>query len=75
MTFTEYITKDLDRLDLIAFRAYGNAFDWKAIIDANPALPLQDVYPSGIRLVIPINDTPSGQNQAALLPPWKRPTT
>lgn len=73
MTFTEYITRDGDRLDLIAFQAYGNATDWKAIIDANPALPLQDVYPSGIRLVIPIIETPSNQTPTALLPPWKRP--
>lgn len=73
MAFTEYITKDADRLDLISFRAYGNAFDWKQIIDANPALPIQDLYPSGIRLVIPIVEEPTNLTVTALLPPWKRP--
>ena len=72
MTFTEYITRDGDRLDLIAFAAYGVATDWKPIIDANPALPLQDVYQAGIRLVIPIQET-TAQTETALLPLWKKP--
>jgi phage tail protein X len=72
MTYTEYITKDGDRLDLICFRAYGDPFGWRSIIDANPALPIQDVFPAGIRLVIPIIEQPSTQTPTALLPPWKR---
>lgn len=74
-TFTEYITHDGDRLDLICFRAYGDPFDWRRIIDANPALPIQDVFPSGIRLVIPILSEPTTQTPTAKLPPWKKPQT
>lgn len=73
-TYTEYITRDGDRLDLICFAAYGNPFDWAPVINANPALPIQDVYPAGIRLVVPIVETPATTTQTALLPPWKRPT-
>lgn len=70
--FTEYITRDGDRLDLICFKAYGDAYNWRPVIDANPALPLQDIFPAGIRLVVPILETPATQTQTALLPPWKR---
>lgn len=72
-TYTEYITRDGDRLDLICFSAYGDPFNWLPVIDANPALPLQDVYPAGIRLVIPIVEETPSQVGTALLPPWKRP--
>lgn len=35
MAYTEYITKENDRFDLIAHRFYGNALDYGPIIEAN----------------------------------------
>lgn len=73
MSFTEYITSDGDRWDTIAYRAYGDVQNWTTIIRANPSLPIQDVYPAGIRLVIPIIAAPtSTPSEANKLPPWKR---
>lgn len=72
-TFTEYITKENDRLDLICFAAYGDPFAWRQLLSLNRALPIQDLYPSGIRLVIPIVATPTDNVSTTLLPPWKRP--
>jgi phage tail protein X len=81
MEATEYITKDGDRLDLLAFKAYGtissiiidgksrNAMD--AIIDLNPDINFNATFESGIRLYIPVVDSAALNN--SLLPPWKQP--
>lgn len=72
--FVEYWTKQNDRLDLIANQAFGNPYDVGPIISANPSLPIQAVYSSGIRLLIPIQNVPTttATANAKLLPPWKR---
>jgi phage tail protein X len=71
--FTEYITNEGDRLDSIAYKAYGDVFAWSEIIAANPTLPLQDVYPAGMRVIIPIREeTTTAVLDTQKLPPWKR---
>lgn len=71
--FIEYVTKDGDRLDTIANKCFGNPFLWKPIIEANPSLPLQDVYLAGTRLAIPVQKVESDSSVNLLkLPPWKR---
>lgn len=69
---TEYITQQYDRLDLIAFRAYGDSFRIRPLLDANPSLPLMDFYPSGIRIVVPVISRGTDTVSRSLLPPWKR---
>ena len=72
-TYTEYVTKDGDRMDNISWLAYANPFKMGAIFDANPTVPIQDIYPAGIRLLIPIEDTTeTDQIPTEQLPPWKR---
>lgn len=71
--YTEYLTKDGDRMDNISFQAYGNPYRVGEIFGANPTVPIQDVYPSGIRLLIPIQkeaETTNVPNE--FLPPWKK---
>lgn len=70
MTDTEYMTSEGDRLDLIAYKAYGDPFAWQSILDANPSLPIVAVYPAGIKIIIPVveNTTVTEQDKLA---PWK----
>jgi nucleoid-associated protein YgaU len=69
---TEYLTNAGDRLDTIAGKAYGDPFNWLPILDANPSLPIQDGYPAGVRLIIPVQQRGTGRVNSSLLPPWKR---
>jgi phage tail protein X len=66
MEATEYITKDGDRLDLLAFKAYGTISS--IIIDGKSR---NATFESGIRLYIPVVDSAALNN--SLLPPWKQP--
>lgn len=81
MEVTEYITKEGDRWDNIAYRAFGtctndveidgvmmNPID--AIIQLNPDVPITDVLAAGIKLYVPIVEQNSVET--SLLPPWKR---
>lgn len=73
--FTEYVTNEGDRLDTISYKAYGDVYAWGDILRANPSLPIQSLYPAGIRLMIPIKDQQTdtaSQLNTSLLPPWKR---
>lgn len=73
MENTEYITKDGDRWDLIAFRAYGDPLQIQPLIDANPGQPIIAEFSGGVRLVVPILETQTGETAPKdLLPPWKR---
>lgn len=73
MPYTEYITNEGDRLDTIAYKAYGDPFAWSELLAANPSLPLRDVYEAGVRLMVPIQEeTANTQPSINLLPPWKR---
>lgn len=73
MSFIEYITVQGDRLDLIAYRAYGNPFRISGIVSANPTMPIQASYDGGMRILIPIVEVPENSNTIKnLLPPWKR---
>lgn len=70
---TEYITKEGDRWDTVAFLAYGDPFAYKEIAYANPGFPVTAVMPAGIRIVVPIIKTADAVlNDADTLPPWKR---
>lgn len=70
--FTEYITQEGDRLDTIAYKAYGDVFAWSLLLSANPSLPIQDTYPAGVRIVVPIIEEPATIPATNQLPPWKR---
>ena len=68
----EYITKDGDRWDTIAFKAYGDATLVNGIIEANTAIRIVPVLSAGIRIVVPILESGEIQIDSELLPPWKR---
>ncbi|MDD3012622.1 MAG: tail protein X [Candidatus Gastranaerophilales bacterium] len=67
--YYEYITKDGDRWDLIAYDFYGNPTQYEPIIVANPDIPITPILASGLKLKIPAlqeNDLITFE-----LPPWK----
>lgn len=67
---TEYIAKENERWDSIAYRAHGDASKYPQIVAANPDVPITDVLPAGTKLYVPIVQSP--QLDKNLLPPWKR---
>lgn len=70
METTNYITKNGDRWDLIAWRAYGDITKQKEIIEANTDIALVVEFEEGITLKLPI--IPEVNTQTSLLPPWKQ---
>jgi len=72
MAFTEYVVKQGDRWDTIAFKAYGDASLIEGIIEANLSVVISPVLEVGTRLVIPILEDGDIQLDSELLPPWKR---
>lgn len=67
--YYEYITKDGDRWDLLAYEFYGDATLYEPIITANPDVPITPILKSGIILQIPVmEDTDEIE---FILPPWR----
>ncbi len=67
----EHVTRAGERLDLLAWRYYGDAARLSPIVEANPSCPLTPMLPSGLTLVIPVQVQESAA-AADALPPWKR---
>lgn len=67
--FYEYITREGDRWDLIAYEFYGDAMLYEPIVVANPDVPIVPILPSGIKLRIPVIDV---KDTIKELPPWKK---
>ncbi|MET9119955.1 tail protein X [Streptomyces sp. NPDC004528] len=53
-TVTEYIWREGDRVDLVAYRNYGDAALWWRIADVNPQIMDWTELPAGTRIRIPI---------------------
>lgn len=70
--FVEYIVKQGDRWDTIAFKSYGDATLFNGIIEANTATVISPILEAGTRLIIPILEIAEIQIDSELLPPWKR---
>lgn len=69
---TQYITKEGERWDHIAYKAYGRASLIQPIIEANPAVPITPRLAAGTVLVIPVIPETDVKTDAELLPPWKQ---
>lgn len=71
MSVTQYLTKQGDRWDNIAYQAYGDATRYMQIIQANKPLAIEEELPAGIKINIPILEEDQSP-PLDLLPPWKR---
>jgi len=69
--YYEYITKDGDRWDSIAYQYYGDPMIYEPIISANPDIPITPTLKSGLKIKVPVIDIPTSTTED--LPPWKMP--
>lgn len=63
----KHLTTQGERLDLLAYKYYGNALLYLPIIKANPELPLNTEIQAGMILNIPEIEI-----KATDTPPWKK---
>lgn len=70
--FSEYITKENERWDSIAYAAYGDVAEVNTLIEANPGIPITPMLAAGTRLRVPLKETVEPELDTSLLPPWKR---
>jgi phage tail protein X len=70
--FVEYVTKQGDRWDTIAFKAYGDATLINGLIQANTSIIISPILEAGTRVIVPILEAGDIQIDSELLPPWKR---
>lgn len=76
MDVTQYTTKPKDRLDLIAYKAFGslttklpNGLDSiGAILEVNNGLAADTIFEGGTVILIPVVD--DGNISSSSLPPW-----
>ena len=71
--YLPHATIEGERWDLLAWRYYGDALDYRRIIEANPQAPIIPVLPAGLILYIPVlaaADVAAPVSSA--LPPWLR---
>ena len=66
MDYIEYLTKENDRWDLIAWEMYGNPYAYKKIIETNPMYRNVPRFPPGVKLIIPVID----EIPQEVKPPW-----
>lgn len=71
MKYAEVITKDGDRVDLLAYKYYGLATEVNPILDANPHIQNVPILPSALTLKIPVIDR-AAVVDSSLLPPWRK---
>ena len=71
-TFQEYVTREGDRWDVIAWLYYRNPFDYERIIRANPEYIGLLTLRSGLTLRVPVVEDETPTIAPANLPPWRR---
>lgn len=65
--FIEYVTKERDRWDLIAWKMYGDPFAYEGILRANPGVAAAPELAGAITLKVPILEVSDLQPEFA---PW-----
>lgn len=68
--YVVYITQTGDRWDTVANNFYGDPTQISALIFANPAVPIQDVFDAGVALAIPLIAPPTPAPSTVPLP-WE----
>jgi phage tail protein X len=67
--FILHTTRTGERWDLLAWRYYGDPTDYSPIIMANPNIPIEPVFDSGLAISVPILQ--QSDVVTVNLPPWK----
>lgn len=66
-----HIAQENERWDDLAYKYYGNCFQYKPIIEANPAVAISPFLPAGAKIIIPFNETITQSDNEVNLP-WKQ---
>lgn len=69
--YVEYITRQNDTWDIVAWKHYGDALRFQPIVEANPHVPITPLLPSGIVLAVPMLQF-SPPVDTTKLPPWRQ---
>ena len=67
--FITHVTATGERWDLLAWTYYGDASLYSPIIMANPSIPIEPAFESGLAIAIPILQV--SKSATTDLPPWK----
>lgn len=70
MPYIIHIAAEGERWDTLAYRYYGNAFQYIPLVETNKALKITDLFSGGERVFIPV--LPNEPQKSESLPPWKR---
>lgn len=65
----DYVTSAGDTFDMLALQLYNDEFAAGYIMDANPDHVSTLIFPSGVKLKLPIVETAKSKDT---LPPWER---
>ncbi len=68
----QYVAKEGERWDTIAYKSYGRASLMQPIIEANPLVPITPRVAGGTILIIPVLDEIESKTDKEKLPPWKQ---
>jgi len=71
MNFINYVVKEGDRWDTIAYEMYNDPYLYEIIIQANPQFLAHAYPPSGVVLKIPVLEIEDTDNQEVINPPWQ----
>ena len=71
MASFNYSTVEGDRVDNLSQRFYGGQYGISILLDANPFIQIEAIFPIGTVLVVPIIESEQVIDNS-LLPPWKR---
>ncbi|MGH7948464.1 MAG: tail protein X, partial [Candidatus Binataceae bacterium] len=52
--FIVHLSRSGERWDLLAWKYYGEATNYRPIIMANPEVPIEPVFDAGVAIVVPI---------------------
>jgi phage tail protein X len=67
--FIGHITTAGERWDLLAWKYYGDASLYSPIVMANPDIPIEPAFESGLAIAIPLLQV--SRSVTTNLPPWK----
>ena len=72
--YLEYVAQQGDTWTGLAYRFYGNCFDYARLIMSNPFVAVSPIIEEGTKLIIPVfeEDNTKLENDTEDLPLWKQ---
>ena len=67
--FIVHLTKSGERWDLLGWKYYGDATNYRPVIMANPGVAIEPVFDAGLIIVVPMLEQTA--LEAEDLPPWR----